>query len=304
MRFAHRYALLFAGLLLSPGAALADTAIGPKTYAAQAVRIDHLVGTLRVEVRPDGPLEVVLQGDKDMVEDISVRVEGDTLLIERERSLLDWPPEDLFKWRDRYPIVTLRVPPGTPFDIDTMIGRATVGDLNAELRLGTGALDAEIGDVTDAKVRLSGMGDIRIGRVRGNLQVEIAGSGNLDVKAAEAAEITVSGSGDVTLGPVARGLTFKISGSGNVDVAEVHGPVEGWINSSGRVSVRGGAADPLRLRINGSGDFTLDGEAVEPDLSVNGSGKIRLGAYRGTIRLRTFTGTLTPQPGGGLLVAE
>ncbi len=263
------------------------TKIGPKTYEAGALRVEGLVGTLEVGVAEGGPIEVVLEGPEDKLDDLRVRVAGDTLLIRREEQeepLSGWLVLKLFRLREEYPTVTVRVPVGTPLEIDGMIGRVTAADLDAPLTIDGGSLDAAIGDVTEAGINLSGAGGISLGQVARRLAAEISGSGDLAAETAGSAEIHVSGSGDVELGPVAGGLSYALSGSGDAEVAAVDGPVTVAITGSGNVHVHDGRAEPLQVEITGSGDFALDGEAVDPDLTVIGTGTIALRSYTGRLR--------------------
>ena len=80
--------------------------------------------------------------------------------------------------------------------------------------------------------------------------------------------------------------------------------IEAAINGSGNLSLGGGRAEPLVVTITGSGDFLLQGEAVDADLTVSGSGRVVLGANSGTLRLREFTGTLTTGDDGSLEIAQ
>ncbi len=275
---------LVGAVAIQAHAPASSTEIGPKSYEAEGLRVEDLVGTLEVSVAEDGPIEVVLEGAEDKLDDLQVRVVGDTLLIRREEPLSGWLVLELSRLRKEYPTVRIRVPAGTPLEIDGMIGRVTAADLNAPLKIDGGSLDADIGDVAEAELNLSGSDDISLGRIAGRLAAEISGTGDLAAEAAGLAEIHVSGSGDVELGPVAEGLFYALSGSGDAKVAAVDGPVTVAITGSGDVHIHDGRAEPLEVEITGSGNFKLDGEAVDPDLTVIGTGTIALRSYTGRFR--------------------
>ena len=56
--------------------------------------------------------------------------------------------------------------------------------------------------------------------------------------------------------------------------------------SSGEVHIRDGRADPLKVVMREYGDFTMDGEAVNPDLTAEGASVVRLSSYIGELVAR------------------
>ena len=291
-------------LIAAAAAARAQTPIAPTAYEATTLRISDLVGVLQVEVTEGESLVVTLHGRAELLDGIDVRVDENTLVIERSRSLLDWPQREVLRWRDQYPTVAVQVPAGTALEIDNMVGQAKIGDLKGPLRLEAAWLSAEIGELSEADIELSGRGSLSLGRIVGGLRAELSGSGDLSAGAVGEAEIRKSGSGDVRLGKIERGLSYEGTGSGDMTADSVRGPVEVWINGGGNVRLLDGRAEPLRVRISGSGNFTLDGEAVNADLAVDGSGKITLASHIGSIRLRAFTGRLLVDDDGRIRVAR
>ena len=87
--------------------------------------------------------------------------------------------------------------------------------------------------------------------------VEIAGSGGADVSdvRADAVRVAVAGSGDVALAGRTGWLAVEIAGSGDIDAVEL-------------------AADEAEVNIAGSGDVALRAEKTL-DVSVAGSGDVR-----------------------------
>ncbi len=286
------------------GAARAQGETPPASFEASALRVENLVGVLEVEIVEAAVMTVKSVGTEELLEEIEITVDDGVLVIERAKSLLDRPPKETFKWRDRYPTITVRLPAGTAVEIKEAIGQALIGDLDGPLTVNATWLAAEVGDVSEADIKLSGRASLKLGRVAGTLRAILNTSGELQVGAVGAAEIRKSGSGDLRLGPIAGGLKYQSAGSGDGEVVSVNGPVEADINGSGNLSLGSGRAGPLIVRITGSGDFTLDGEAVDADLTVGGSGRVILGAHSGTLRLREFTGTLTTGDDGTLKIAQ
>ena len=199
-----------------------------------------------------------------------------------------------------------------------MDGEANIGDLNAPLTIFAASLDATIGNVTSADIDRFGSGNIALGHVAGALNANLSGSGDITAASAGSADIEKRGSGDVILGPIARTLNLQMRGSGDIDVHSaatadigkrgsgdvrfgtvrgelvyqsagvgdvdisfVDGPVTIDTTSSGKIYIHAGNADPLRVSLAEYGDFTLDGVAVDPELTVTGASIVKLQEYVG-----------------------
>ena len=285
--------------------AAADTRrIGPKLFEAGALRIVDVIGSVEITVGTAPKIEVLLEGEPRLLDDLSLRREGDALVIARSKDWLDFPERQLYPWRDVYPSVTLRLPAGTPVTLEGVIGEARIGDIAAPLEMEVSLLDAKVGDVSEATLKLYGRGDIALGKVEGRLSILSTGSSDLTIGDVGEAEIEKLGSGDIVLGTIARGLRYDSAGSGDTSAAAVNGPVEVLINGSGGLRLGGGTAKPLRLRLNGSGDVRFEGVAVNPDVSVNGSGSVQIQAHKGPLRLRSFSGAVTYGESGGISITQ
>ena len=295
-------ALLLAMLALP--AAAGTKRIGPKLFEAKELLVVDVIGSIEIAVGSAPKIEVVLEGEPRLLDDLTLRQNGETLVIARKKDWLDFPERQLYPWRDVYPSVTLRLPAGTAVTLDGVIGEARVGDIAAPLAMEVSLLDAKIGDVSEATLKLHGRGDIVLGKVAGRLSILSSGSSEVTTGEVGEAEIEKSGSGDIILGPIAGGLRYDSAGSGDTRAAAVNGPVDALINGSGGLRIGGGKATPLRLRLNGSGDFRFEGTAVNPDVTVNGSGGARVQAHEGTLRLRSFSGAVTYSEGGGISIAQ
>ncbi len=278
--------------------------IGPKAFEAVSLRIVDVIGSVQISVVPEPKIEVLVEGEARLLEDISFRKDGDTLIIRRKKAWLDFPEQQLFPWRDIYPSVTLRGPEGTPVTLERVIGEAKIGDIAAPLEVDVNLLDVEAGNVSQATLKLHGRGDITLGKVSGRLSLLSSGSSDVTIGDIGDAEIDKSGSGDIVLGAIAGGLRYDSAGSGDTTATSVNGPVEVLINGSGGLRIGGGEADPLRLRLNGSGDFGFEGTASNPDVTINGSGSVKIEGHRGTLRLRSFSGAITYGEGGSISIAQ
>ncbi len=291
-------------LVLALPAAGQTKRIGPKAFEAASLRIVNVIGSVEISVAPEPKIEVLVEGEARLLEDISFRKDGDTLIIRRKKAWLDFPEQQLFPWRDIYPSVTLRVPEGTAVTLERVIGEARIGDIAAPLEVDVNLLDVEAGNVSEATLKLHGRGNITVGKVTGQLSILSSGSSDVTIGDVGAAKIDKSGSGDIVVGAIAGRLDYDSAGSGDTTAASVNGPVEVLINGSGGLRIGGGVSDPLRLRLNGSGDFSFDGSASNPDVTINGSGSVKINSHRGTLRLRSFSGAITYGEGGSISIAQ
>lgn len=97
-----------------------------------------------------------------------------------------------------------------------------------------------------------------VGDTQGPLQVALQGDGDLNVGSVADTVLSLQGGGDVTIKEV-NGSTLTIS-----------------LQGSGDVNVEGGKVNALSVTIQGSGDVSFDGHADNANLSVTGSGDIKI----------------------------
>lgn len=184
-------------------------------------------GTLTVNIGPE--FKVVLEGDRDDLQDIITDVSSGRLVIKKE----NWR----FNMKNKVNVyVTL--PELTVLGVSGS-GKAEIKDpvKTNDLKLsvsGSGKLYTSGIDVSNLECSISGSGDIYMGD--GNAQkgdLSISGSGNYTGETAKIADAGVS-----------------ISGSGNC-LCNVTGSLKGSISGSGNISYLG---DPkLDVRVSGSG---------------------------------------------------
>ena len=292
----------------------------PQTFDARKVLVVNFIGTLDVSVGEQSGVVVDVTGSTDMVDDVGVRLDGDTLIIAR-KGMIDHEgkPFDAAL----YPTVRVRVPVATALTISGMDGNARIGDIAAPLSVNAESVDIIAGNVTTAMIDRSGSGRIELGEVSGSVVARLGGSGDFVVAAAGEADIEKRGSGDISVGRVdgafsarvrgsgdisaanvgaatiekygsgnvsfgriAGGLSYISFGIGDADIAAVDGPVVVETSSSGEVHIHDGRADPLKVVMREYGDFTLDGEAVNPDLTADGASIVRISSYIGELVAR------------------
>jgi hypothetical protein len=155
----------------------------------------------------------------------------------------------------------------------------------AEVKIG-GSGDVVLGDVGRAAFRIGGSGDIDAGDVAGTADLTIGGSGDIDVRrVGGAATLSIGGSGDIDVASVEDGVEMSIGGSGDITVRRVAGRVEARINGSGEIDLGEGTADSFLARINGSGDLEFGGTANDPDVAVTGSGDLEIAEATGEVKV-------------------
>jgi hypothetical protein len=263
---------------------------GPqKTFDIKTLKIDDVLGTVKIDVRDGGQATLQINGLKQRVDGISVKAANGTLSIKghTERSVWDWNKWFDFSYKDTKPnqlFVLLTIPKGTRVDVNDVIGRATIGNTEGVMNYSSaGSTQSTIGNVSEAHISLAGSGKITVGNVAGALSAETAGSGDIKVVSASKVDADIAGSGSIQVGRIVGPLKVDIAGSGDFSAASVNGPVETDIAGSGSVTIAGGEANPLHVDIMGSGNVTFGGMAVDPDISAMGSGSVKIKAYRGKL---------------------
>lgn len=87
------------------------------------------------------------------------------------------------------------------------------------------------------EVRISGSGVIKGQESLGATKLRISGSGKIELIRATDADIKISGSGDIRLGYLQGESVVQISGSGKVKAAEASGKLSTKVSGSGGVSI-------------------------------------------------------------------
>ncbi|HWE05793.1 MAG TPA: hypothetical protein VG274_03740 [Rhizomicrobium sp.] len=282
----------FAALLIWPAcAANGDWVVWPtKSFDANAVKLEGIVGSLTVNVRSRGPLTVDVAGSKPRVNGVRVTKGGNRVVIDgsgfsENNSVWDWKNWFNFSadFSQRADNLTIKVtvPKGASVDVNDLVGDATIGDTQGALHFEAASTKARIGRVARADVSLGGAGKLDIAQVSGPLHLEVGGSGKVTVGPTQSVHADIAGSGDAQFGAIAGGLSLDIAGAGDVSAASVNGPTHIDIAGSGSVKIADGTANPLHVDIMGAGNFIFGGVAVDPHIEAVGSGNVKLKSYRG-----------------------
>src|SRR5258707_7534608 len=172
-------------VLPAAGANNGDWVVWPtKSYDAKALKVDDIVGNVRVDVA-NGPMKLDVSGNRNLVSGLTVKSEGGTLVISgsdiESFNVLDWS-----KWFDFSNIhddhngklfIKVTVPRGTDVRVGDLVGNATIGDTFGPLRLETTEGDSTVGRTSEARISMAGSGKTAVADVAGELRMEIAGSG-------------------------------------------------------------------------------------------------------------------------------
>jgi hypothetical protein len=211
-------------------------------------------------IRQGSPQKVEVEGDKDYIQDLDIRVEGQKLVIGRDNwKGWNWSSNDNKK-------VTLYV---------------TIPDINA---LGVGGSGDIVGETkiiaTDLELSVSGSGTLTLeAEASGSLDANVSGSGRIELKGkCRDFDSQISGSGRVKLtADVAQRAEFGLSGSGRLQASGKAQEVKASITGSGEVQAADFVVDKCDVRISGSGGVQINVNQ-ELDANISGSGTV---SYKG-----------------------
>lgn len=266
-----RLPVLTAGLglaLIASGAQAASPRVQIKDAVARVTVIPEARSDVKVEVFSSNqqlPLEIREQGGKVIVDgglDRKIRsCDGDS-----EKG--DASVQVVGVGRIAYanmPQLVVRVPK----DVDVEAGGAVFG---------------VVGKSESLKLSNAGCGDWTVANVRGDLRLNLAGSGDTWVGTAGSATLRVAGSGDVRTQAIAGPFDANIAGSGDVWAAAVNGgEVDVKIAGSGNVRIAAGQGGAMTASVAGSGDVVFEGAVQSLKARIAGSGDVRVKAVKGEV---------------------
>lgn len=261
-----------------------------KTYDARNLKLEDMVGMVRVDVKDSGPMAIQISGAPERVNAVHLNQRGNTLVVGNEISGRVWDWRHWFDFRVRNNSanqlqIHIAVPRGAGVDAEVMAGNMTMGNTNGPLKFSiAGHTESTIGDVTKADIDVAGSGKLVIGNVAGDVKIDDAGSGNVRIASAGKVDADIAGSGSINVGDIRGGADIDIAGSGDFSAASVNGMANASIAGSGSVTIAGGTADPLKVEIMGSGNVSFGGVAVNPKIEAMGSGSVKIKSYRGTLQ--------------------
>lgn len=257
-------------------AALAALGLGTAAQAAPSVEIKDAVARVvvipenRTDVKveflttnPDLPITVETRGDRVVVDGglRFNRIQG--CRSHNGRVTVDVRDVGQVTW-EKMPQIVVR----TPMNVEVASGNAVFGS---------------IGRSDSVELSNGGCGDWKIANTKGDLRVNIGGSGDTEAGSASSLRVNIGGSGDVRTAEIGGGVDIKIGGSGDVSVLSISGPLSSTIGGSGDVTVKGGQSPDVSITIGGSGDTTFEGTAGNVRATIAGSGDVRITRVTGEV---------------------
>lgn len=190
-------------------------------------------GNLYINIGPE--FKVVLEGDRDLLEDIETEVSGGKLVIKKDNWHMNMN-EKVTVYITMPEIEGLGVSGSGKAEIKDPV---KTDDLGLSVS-GSGKLFTNAIDVSNLKCSISGSGDISVGG--GNAEtgdISISGSGNYTGETAKikSADMSISGSGNCLVN-VSESLTAHVSGSGNVTYTGGSPKIDARVSGSGKVRSR------------------------------------------------------------------
>lgn len=214
----------------------------------------------KLYLRQGSPQKVEIEGEREDLEELEVRVDGNKLIVGKENN---WKWSD---WNDETRRVNIYV---TVPNIEGLSVSGS-GDLIAQTKIVTSRLNLGV----------SGSGMLEVDAdVSGDVDADVSGSGRIELKGkCRDFDSHVSGSGRVHMDiTVAERAMFGISGSGKIEATGTAQEVKATISGSGEVRAADLVVDRCDIRISGSGDVEINVNK-ELDANISGSGTV---TYKG-----------------------
>ena len=261
-------------------AALASSALGSSALAEPAVSIRD--AAVRVTVIPEDRQDVKVQlVTTNAALPLEVRGELDHVIVEGHLRHRIWGCSTMFGKA----MVRVRGVGEVPYgDLPQIVVRTP---MNAHVAASS-AVFGTVGRSDALALSNAGCGDWTVANVKGRLEINDEGSG--DVRGGSAGELAVhvAGSGDIQLHDIRGAASIDVAGSGDVSAASIQGPLHTNVMGSGDVKIDGGRASEMIVHIAGSGDVRFGGVAGTLDATSAGSGDVSVGRVEGAIHKASF----------------
>ncbi|HEU4962182.1 MAG TPA: head GIN domain-containing protein [Sphingomonas sp.] len=187
-----------------------------RTYAVTGFTGIELKGSDDAEVRVGDAFSVRAQGPADMLDDLRIEKDGDTLKIGRKSNHFSWGGggRDVKVFVTMPRIASAGIAGSGDMTIDRVDGPTFSGGTSGsgELSIGRMAVDS-------ADLSIAGSGNIAASGTAQRVSLSIAGSGDIDAQGltAREADVSTAGSGDIKA-TVNGHAKVSMMGSGNVDL--------------------------------------------------------------------------------------
>ncbi|HMO75254.1 MAG TPA: head GIN domain-containing protein [Sphingopyxis sp.] len=181
----------------------------------------EVTGPDDVTIRQGTAFSISATGPKAEIDELEVRLDGQTLSIGRKR--------EGFNFRRGGKGVKIAI---------------TMPRLDRLRLTGSGSIDADAVEGDAVEAALTGSGDLKIAKLTGKTaKISVSGSGDVEIDggSADSAELSVTGSGDIDASDLTVAtIDVAVTGSGDV-AAKATGKADISILGSGDVELTGGA---------------------------------------------------------------
>lgn len=190
---------------------------GTRSFAVGPFDAVSLEGSDNARVVRGPALSVSATGPQRVLDLLNIRVERNTLKIDRKSGRTNWLRGDY-----RGAMITVTMPMITAAGVagsgDMTVDRADGESFGAAVE-GSGNLKVTSITVKRAQLAAEGSGNLTIAGTANDAAMAAEGSGNIDARGlvTQQATIAVEGSGDISA-TVRQRATIAVEGSGNVDV--------------------------------------------------------------------------------------
>jgi hypothetical protein len=234
-----------------------------ETFEASAVELNGIAGRVHIQLHDGHGIRLRAEGPKRWINDLVRRTEERVLVMnagsltgssvniatgpgaraETRIGSLNITPNggvSVGGMAEAPPEVELFVPQGTPLTVTAAVGKWEIAALKAPLALEVAGAEVSAGAMTDAHLSVRGSGDITVARVEGDLNADVAGSGNIKILggAVNALKASIVGTGSVLVQAPAERADLAVSGLGSIEVQKVR--QEPKVRISGLGTVRTG----------------------------------------------------------------
>ena len=159
---------------------------------------------------------------------------------------------------------------------------------------GSGRNDAVILELPSYENRqlsaeVSGAPDIELQVAFENMNIAVAGSGDIEMAEVDNLNLEIAGAADVEVEKV-KDFVVSIAGAGDLEIDECTGNANVSINGSGDVKIGTSNMQDLDVYIAGSGELKSDASVQDANINLVGSGVVRVREVRGTRKFNKVGG--------------
>ncbi|QYF92384.1 DUF2807 domain-containing protein [Massilia sp. PAMC28688] len=227
-----------------------DTVSQSRTLDLRVARV-KLEGLVDLKLRQGPAATLVISGDQALMARSSTQVEGDTITIATEGSVMRLSRRQLLRAELTLPQL-----------------REVASD-----SVGTAEIHGFSGDELDLK--LDGAGAMQVHCAYRLVNAVLGGVGSMEIHGtmAEGIDLNLRGAGVLRLRGSGKWLRASLSGLGNLDAR--HFPVDSaQLDLSGLGNATVWARQHVRLDLSGMGSVTVHGKPVARSVNVNGLGSV------------------------------